>query len=273
MAVYIYNKVESGMRRLLLLRKRAFLLFYLFAFLPFSALAQVGEYRNDLAVGVSGGVVMSNVSFVPEVPQKMLMGRTAGVTLRYTCEKYFKSICSIVAEFNYVQSGWKENILNADDQPVYYSDDTDKTNPLRYERRVNYLQIPLMARMGWGRERKGLQAFIQLGPQIGVLLNESTSTNIEAGRHTMSIRSSSVVAQDTMAVEHRFDYGIAGGAGVEFSVPRVGHFIVEGRYYYGLGNLFGNTKRDYFARSNFGQIVIKATYLFDLVKTKNTKIK
>ena len=76
-----------------------------------------------------------------------------------------------------------------------------------------------------------------------------------------------------MAVEKKFDYGIAGGIGLEFSNRKLGHFMIEGRYYYGLGNIYGNSKSDYFGRSNFGQIVIKATYLFDLVRTKNDKIK
>ena len=93
------------------------------------------------------------------------------------------------------------------------------------------------------------------------------------GKQTLNTRTSQVTAQDTMAVEKKFDYGIAGGAGIEFSMPKVGHFLLEGRYYYGLGNIFGNSKSDYFGKSNFGQIVIKATYLFDIVKTKNDKIK
>ena len=76
-----------------------------------------------------------------------------------------------------------------------------------------------------------------------------------------------------MAVEHRVDYGITAGLGLEFSHPRLGHFLLEGRYYYGLGNIYGATKRDYFARSNFAQIVIKLSYLFDLSKTNNPKIK
>ena len=70
-----------------------------------------------------------------------------------------------------------------------------------------------------------------------------------------------------MAVEHKFDYGIAAGLGVEYSVPRVGHFLLEGRYYYGLGSIFGESKRDYFGRSNFGNIVVKMAYLFDLTRT------
>lgn len=235
--------------------------------------AQVGEYRNDLAVGVSAGYMLSSVGFVPEVPQKQLGGMTGGVTLRYTCEKYFKSVCAIVAEVNLVQTGWKENIMDMDNQPVYYVNDTEKANPLSYERHMKYVQVPIMARLGWGRERKGLQGFIQLGPQIGFFLDESTTSNLQPGIGKQTERSSKIEAQDTMAVQKKFDYGIAVGGGIEFSHPKVGHFILEGRYYYGLGDIYKNSKSDFFGRSNFGQIVIKATYLFDIIRTKNDKIK
>ena len=108
---------------------------------------------------------------------------------------------------------------------------------------------------------------------MGFYLNESTKTNFNFADRNTTDRSSSIVAQDTMAVKHKFDYGIVAGIGVEYSVPRVGHFILEGRYYYGLGNIYGNTKSDYFGKSNFGNIVIKLSYLFDITRTKNDKIK
>ena len=263
------------------------LLFHLFTFLPLSSLAQVGDYRTDFAIGFNGGVAMSNVSYIPKVPQDLLIGPTFGLTARYTCEKYFKSICAVVAELNYTQMGWKENILDMNDQPVPLH--TDESQMLNYSRKVNYLQVPLLARLGWGRERNGFQFFIQLGPQMGIYLNEKTESNfdvrdpafnpkIENGKYSSQYqyvgkRASHVVAQDSMAVENKLDYGIAAGAGLEFSNRHVGHFIVEGRYYYGLGNLFGNTKRDYFGRSNFGTIIVKFTYLFDIIRTKNSKIK
>ena len=261
----IYNKVWK--------RVTMVLPFCLLTFWPLSLKAQVGEYRTDLAIGVNGGYMLSNIGFIPEVPQNLLGGLTGGLTVRYTCEKYFKSICSVVAEVNVAQTGWEENIEDSNNNPVYYFDDTEQTDPLRYERRMTYLQIPVMARLGWGRERRGFQFFFQAGPQIGVFLSESTKTNVVPGYGTTTPRSSPVVAQDTMAVQKKFDYGIAVGAGLEFSHPKIGHFLLEGRYYYGLGDIYKNSKADYFGRSNFGQIVIKATYLFDIVRTKNDKIR
>ena len=218
---------------------------------------------------------MSNVGFTPEVPQDMHGGLTGGVTLRYTSEKYFKSICAIVAEINYAQVGWKERIQTPNDEPVINAVTGLAES---YQRDMTYLQIPVMARMGWGRERRGLQFFAQAGPQVGFFLNEKTKMNFPWDSRTPvyedgSGRTSSIVAQDTMSVEHKIDYGIAGSIGLEFSVNRVGHFLLEGRYYYGLGDIFGNSKRDYFGRSNLSNIVIKMTYLFDITRSKNSKIK
>ena len=190
---------------------------------------------------------------------------TAGVTMRYTSEKYFKSICAIVAELNYVQIGWKEKIYDANDQPVVNSQ-TGLAEA--YQRDMSYMQLPVFARLGWGRERKGVQFFFQAGPQLGLFLSESTKKNYDRTERQLG-----VTAQDSMAVENKFDFGIAGGLGLEFSHPKVGHFLLEGRYYYGLGDIYGNSKRDYFARSNFQTITVKLTYLFDISRTKNSKIK
>ena len=258
-----------------------------FSFLIPHSSAQVGEFRKDLAVGFNGGVVMSNVAFVPTVPQTMLNGPTFGFTARYTCEKYFSSICAVVAEVNYTQMGWKEKILDLDDQPVPLH--TDETQTLHYARKINYIQVPMLARLGWGRERSGFQFFIQLGPQLGFYVNDKSDSNfdvrdpafnpkIENGKYSPDYqyankRVSHVVAQDSMAIENKIDYGIALAGGLEFSNRHVGHFILEGRYYYGLGNIYGNTKRDYFGRSNYGAIIAKLTYLFDIIRTKNSKIK
>lgn len=241
------------------------LLITFISLLPATIQAQIGEHRNDLAIGVNGGMIMSTVGFDPEVPQKQHTGFTGGLTVRYVCEKYFKTICSIYAEVNYAKVGWKEDILDLNDQPVI-----NATTGVaeQYSRTMSYVQIPVFAHLAWGRERKGLNFFFQAGPQLGIYLSESTKTNFDFDSRNTADRTSSIVAQDTMKVENKIDYGIAAGLGVEYSIPRVGHILLEGRYYYGLGDIFGNSKKDYFGRSNFGNIVVKLTFLFDLIRTK-----
>ena len=235
-----------------------------------TAKAQVGDYRSELAFGVSGGYMLSNVCFNPEIPQQNLGGITAGVTLRYTCEKYFKSICAIVAELNFAQTGWKEELLTADDLPVI--------NPATgqaeaYQRELSYLQLPVFARLGWGRERSGLQFYFQAGPQVGYCIGEKTKMNFDFSQRNYEDRVGVMkqAPQDTMAVENKFDYGIAAGMGLEWSHPKIGHFLLEGRYYYGLGDIYGNSKRDFFGRSNLNNIVVKLTWLMDVKRSGRVK--
>lgn len=230
------------------------------------ASAQVGKYRNDMSIGVNGGYVLSNVGFTPKVNQTFHGGITGGFSFRYVCEKYFSTICAVQAEVNYSQIGWKEQILDVNDAPVINS---VTGLPEEYSRTMNYIQIPIFAHLGWGREEKGFQFFFQAGPQIGFCLGESTKTNFNVNDANFEDRVNSVVAQDTMAVENKFDYGIAAGLGLEYSHPKVGHFQLEARYYYGLGNIYGDSKKDFFGKSNFGNIVVKLTYLFDIIRTKN----
>lgn len=244
----------------------------LFLSFGINASAQIGEHRTDLSLGVNGGYVMSNVGFTPEIPQKMLGGLTGGISVRYTCEKYFKSICALVGEVNFCQMGWKEDILTVEDMPVI-NGVTGK--PEEFQRQLTYVQVPMFARLGWGRERKGLQFFFQVGPQIGFFLNDKISSNFDYDERNVSDRIGAQrdAAQDTLTIKNKFDYGITGGLGLEYSHPKLGHFLLEGRYYYGLADMFGNSKRDYFGRSNNSAIVVKLTYLIDILKTNNSKIK
>ena len=236
-----------------------FLLFY-----PLLLMAQVGSHRNEFAVGVNGGYVLSNVGFVPKVTQAFHGGMTGGVSFRYISEKYFQTLCSIHAEINYVQAGWKEDIVNLQNEPVL-----NKNTGLaeEYSRTINYIQVPIFAHLAWGKEQRGFQFFFQAGPQFGYMLNESTQMNFDLNQANVRDRANTETTQYKMPVEHKFDYGIVAGIGVEYSLPKVGHLLLDARYYYGLGNLYGDTKRDYFARSNLSNIQLRLSYLFDITTT------
>lgn len=233
----------------------------LFSLVANTLRAQIGDHRSIFSIGVNGGYAMSNIGFTPSVSQGMHGGMTGGLSMRYVCEKYFSTICSIYAEVNYAQLGWKENIKDANNQPVINASTKEAEN---YKRTLNYIQVPIFAHLAWGKEQKGFQFFIQAGPQFGYLLSESTDSNFAFDQRNMDDRANKVYAQDSMSVENKFDYGIAAGAGIEFSVPKIGHFLLEGRYYYGLGNIYGDSKRDYFSKSNNGSIMVKLTYLRDI---------
>lgn len=220
-------------------------------------LAQVGEPRSDFAIGFNGGVALNTVSFDPTVKQTMHLGPTFGLTMRYTCEKYFSMVCAVQLEVNYARLGWTEDIRSASDEPL----------PDTYSRHHDYVQVPLMARLGWGREERGVMGYLVAGPQVGFCLSERTSRSevwtLDGQGHPD--RPNGMYAQYDMPIEKKFDYGITAGLGAELNT-RIGHFMLEGRYYYGLSDIYGNSKKDVFGRSANGTIMAKVTYLFSVRK-------
>lgn len=228
------------------------LLSLFFAISAVAAHAQVGEYRSQLALGVNGGYVLNKVSFSPSVKQLFHGGATGGLTLRYTSERYFNVLCALQAEVNYAQMGWKELI---------------ETSADTYSRTMHYVQVPLLARLSYGKEDRGVMGYLVLGPQLGFFLSDKEMRGGEWSEETLGKRPNNVTGQYGMAVDKKFEYGLTGGLGIEINT-KVGHFMLEGRYYYALGDMFNNGKADYFARSANGTIIAKASYLFDIKRKK-----
>ncbi len=226
--------------------------------LPLLASAQVGKYRSDLAIGVSGGLVMNTVTFSPKIQQGMAFGPEMGVSLRYTCEKYFAMVCALQVEVNYSRHGWKEAPENGN---------------YTYQRNIDYIRIPFMARMGFGRERKGVMGYVIAGPVLGYCIGENDTRIGEWTTEGLPLQPEGPTAQYNKSVEKKFEYGILGGAGIEFSHPRVGHFTLEGRYHFGLSDVFNNGKKDPFGRSANSAIIVKMSYFWDIKKTKDKSIK
>lgn len=217
-----------------------------------SLAAQVGELRDEIAVGFNGGYNLSSVDFSPTIKQGLQPGYTGGVTLRYTTEKYFSLICAAQLELNFAQRGWNETI----------DDGSNNT----YRRTTNYVEIPFFAHLGWGKEERGMQFFVNAGPQIGLYLSdrEFYGFTLEEPWDT-SNRPNNLTAQYGKEVENTLEYGIAGGLGMELKTG-IGNFILEGRYFFGLSDMYGNSKADPFGRSANTTITTKITYLIDIIK-------
>ena len=220
------------------------------------ATAQIGEARSNLSVGVNGGVNLNSVSFTPSIKQNSLMGITGGLTARYISEKYFAMICGAQVELNVSQRGWDQLFEIPGENGEMEKDPTQT-----YTRKMTYIDIPFLAHLAFGRDR-GLQFFVHAGPQISFLIGESETIS----GVNMDQLSNTQKAVYGVKIQNKFDYGIAGGGGVELRTKKAGSFIVEGRYYFALSDFYSTTKKDYFARAAHGTITIKLTYLFDLKK-------
>lgn len=204
------------------------------------------SYRPRLDLGLKMGATMSNMSFTPTVDQKMLMGMISGLTVRYSEEKLF----GLLAEINIDQRGWEEKF---------------DTGNFQYSRRFTYLDIPIMTHINFGGKR--FRGFVNLGPSIGFMIGDEKSGNFDfenpdkvegfpiKDRH---------VSQMSMPIKHKFDYGIVGGLGGEFRFRERHALLLEVRYYFGLGNVFPNAKKDEFSASRSTSIQVSIGYAFRL---------
>jgi hypothetical protein len=228
--------------------KRALSILFTLAFASITASAQVGDPRHTVSIGVNGGMGTSRVSFVPTIKQTTSLGPTYGISIRHISERYFFLICGTQLECNIAGRGWTELIEDGSGN--------------EYTRVANYIEIPFLAHLGFGREFRGVQGHINLGPQVSYLLNEKEIRG--GGPWDISNRPNNVTEQYGKNIENKLDYGITASVGLELHTG-VGNFGIEGRYYFGLGNIFGITKKDYFARCANSTISVRATYSFNIL--------
>ena len=209
------------------------------------ATAQV-HYQGTIAVGGKAGATLSRVNFNPSVEQTMLPGMTAGVMFRYIEEKNF----GLIAELNMTQRGWKEVFEDAE---------------YKYSHRFTYLELPIMTHIFFGNQR--VKGFFNLGPEINVMLGDGIKSNFtyqDAAGMDYFINDPRHIEQLTMKVKNRLDYGICAGAGMELNLNPKHSVLLEGRFYYGLTDVFPNHKTDTFSGSNSMTILVTLGYFYRL---------
>ena len=187
----------------------------------------------ELIVGAKGGVTLSTGSFQKEIgiAEKQngyyhLWGLTGGAVFRYSGEKY----AGLQIEANFCQRGWAQHG--------------------EFSRTLNYVQLPLLTHVFFGK--KWFRFFINAGPEIAFLINEKNDSDSDSQFVTEKIK-------------NRFDYGIAAGGGFEFHT-KAGIYQIEGRYEFGLGDVFANNPTDTFNRSKNRNVLITLGVLFNLKK-------
>ncbi|MDF9829418.1 porin family protein [Parabacteroides sp. PF5-6] len=217
------------------IRRYTFLFVCLIAFLGVRA---QNTFQREFAVGFGGGVNFSQIGFTPKVNQGYLQGLHGGVTVRWITNKNL----GLTAEINFAQQGWQED----------FSESTDGAH-FNYSRTINYVELPFMTHIYAGNGRA--RFIFNVGPKLGYALSESTDTNLGGatpGNHRNE--------QHDMPLENKLDWGICGGPGVELRTG-LGTFLLEGRIYFALGNIYGNSKADFFPKSNGMTFSAKLSYL------------
>lgn len=213
------------------------------ASLPGQMLAQT-HYESNIAVGAKAGATVSMMSFLPSVQQSVILGSTFGVTFRYMEEKHF----GLIAEVNFVQRGWKEKF---EDTPQY-----------SFQRRLTYVQVPFLTHIYFGSHK--FRGFFNAGPELGFMIADTHSANFDINDLPDFQDPYRTIEQFGAEIQSKFDYGISAGLGMEFIANNKHSFIFEARYYFGIGNIFGSSKTDYFSASRGMSIMATLGYMFRL---------
>lgn len=230
------------------MKKNKGLSVFILIFVLFSSLlpAQT-HYSSNVSIGVKGGIDLSRVFFTPSVKQSFILGGNAGVTFRYIEENHF----GIIAELNLEQRGWKESFK-----------ENDKVYPFSYQRTLNYIQIPFLAHIYFGRRGR---FFFNAGPEIGYMIGESTKSNFNYNDLSSVSGFPSrarTTAQYAIKAGKKLDFGISAGLGGEFSLNKRNSIYIEGRFYYGLGNVVKSGRKETFRGSNSMSVMLSAGYWF-----------
>lgn len=212
----------------------------------FSAYTQKKDiFKNEFYIGAGGGVMSSSLDFMPTVQQSYLMGINGGISARYITEKHL----GLIAELNYAQRGWKEEFNTEQD--------------FAYSRTLNYLEIPFMTHVYFGKK---IRFIINAGPQISLLLNDNPKMSQALAQDMAEKQAADPNAKigyqySPFSELKKVDYGLIGGAGIELQTL-LGIFNLEGRYYFGLGDVFESRRSEnaYFSRSAHRLIETRLTY-------------
>lgn len=200
------------------------------------------KFNSEWNVGAGFGPTFSSMSFQqPDTKTTTISQFHGGVGVRYISEKNL----GIIGELNYSQQGWEGKY---------------KENPeYSHSHSLTYVEIPVLTHIYFGNKTR---FFINLGPKIQFLVNEKEKINEALANAIANEKESGI--QYNRDAQKKFDYGLIGGLGLEFRTG-IGNFAVEGRYYFGLGDIYDNHKsEENFSRSANRVISAKLTYYVKL---------
>jgi len=219
------------------MKRGGIIMLFIFLGCGVQAYSQTNSFVPEWSYGINGGLTFSKVSFNSSinVPQELLRQFSGGVSVRYISENHF----GIYGELNYSLRGWKER--------------TDSVNFNKYSRSVAYLELPLMTHIYFNLG-KHIRFIFNLGPQVGYYIGEK---ELEREINDPDRNNSYY----DISIQQSFDYGLKGAMGLEFRT-KAGSFIIDGRYYFGLSDIFNTTKSDLFQASSNKVIGVNLTYFY-----------
>lgn len=196
-----------------------------------SVLAQK-RIPREVHIGAIGGANASQYDFYPSLSQKWTPSYTGGVAIRYIEETLF---------------GLQTEFLITRRMMV---DDYEAHPEWSFQRSFTYLEVPIMAHI-YFKAGERHEVAVDMGPKIGWFLWDDVEDGMPADfGQPGSETSTYTTAHHRLDVTKKFDYGIQAGLGYEYKFNKDLSMQIQGRYYYGLGNMWPETKADDFQQSS-----------------------
>lgn len=237
-----------------MVRKNIIILFLIAFTTPVAVWAQKSTFKPEWNVGVGFGPVFSSVDFQTtsgntQVSTSNVTNFHGGIAVRYVAEKRL----GFIVELNYIQEGWKQD-FKALENAIY--------DGFEHSHQLSYFEMPILTHIYFGNK---VRFFFNLGPKIGYLISESEKINAPLADFLVSGSAPANFStyQYYRNADRKIDYGLMGGLGLEFRTG-IGSFALEGRYYFGLADIYKNTRSDFFDRSANRTISAKLTYYVKL---------
>ncbi|MDX9696581.1 MAG: porin family protein [Bacteroidales bacterium] len=180
--------------------------------------------------GIRQGANLSFVEFSPSIAGKMDYGYNGGLVFRHTNEELF----AVQVELNFSQKGWIEDF---------------DTIPNTYSRKLNYVEIPFMAQIYFGKRK--LNYYVNLGTAFAYLISEKETMEINDPLYTREYYNK--------PIENNFDYSVVAELGIRYD-SKIGAFNFGGRYYYTVTSLYKFDAANIYEISRNQVINISLTY-------------
>ena len=200
--------------------------FSIFLAITVALLAVTKSVSAQHTIALTGGGGMTNARLYPAQEMRSIWGVvTGGVSWRYyTAERF---VGGIGVDLEYLQRGFCYS-------PDAYRHE-DKKDYNYYTRKVNSLVLPIMWQPHFYLFKNHVRIYLEAGITLTCNLSatyKNEVTNTAGDYKFKQIR------------DNRFEYGLAGGGGIDFLVKRV-EFGFRARYYFGYSDLMRNRNKYY----------------------------
>lgn len=235
--------------------RRLFCIF-LFCFLTICQMSLVAQTRipRELHFGVMGGANISQYTFHPRVSQRYTGSYTMGVGARYIEETFF----GLQAELLLTERGFADLYEPNPDEWVF-------------ERKLLYVELPIMAHVYFPMGKHN-EVSIDLGPKLAWFLTDRVNSNLPENYGQAGLTYGNVYLHHELPITEKFDYGLQFGLGYEFKINQKLSVQLTGRYYFGLANLWPDSKADDFEQaSNSSFQISMAVWWHQIIKGKKNK--